>query len=60
MTDGPKGKYPLLLQKLESSFKFFYGTFDYTGKSRRLTDAMYKFVFYFILSLFFFFWGGGG
>lgn len=58
MTDGPKGKYPLLLQKLKSSFNFFYGTFDYTGKSRRLIDAMYKFVFYFILSLFFF-WGGG-
>lgn len=57
MTEGPKGKYPLLQQKLESSFNFFYGTFDYTGKSRRLTDAMYKFVFYFIIR--FFFWGGG-
>lgn len=56
MTEGPKGKYPLLQQKLESSFNFFYGTFDYTGKSRRLTDAMYKFVFYFILR---FFLGGG-
>lgn len=53
MTEGPKGKYPLLLQKLESSFNFFYGTFDYTGKSRRLTDPMYKFVFYFILRGFF-------